>query len=180
MLRLTEYLSKQSESSVKALGFVLIVLLGVIDYLTGPELSFSIFYLLPISLVAWLVGRRAGVVVSGAGATSWLIADLLARPTYSHPAIPFWNATVRLGFFLVVTYALSELKASTNRQEELGQFIVHDLRSPLANVITGLQTIQDIAGEKMDAVQRDLVERCMTSCNRMLTLINSLLDLPRL
>ena len=175
-----EYLSKQSKSSLVVLGLVFIPLLGVIDYLTGPEISFSIFYLLPISLTAWLVGKRAGIAMSVAGATSWLIADLLAGHIYSHPAIPYWNATVRLGFFLIVTHALSGLRASRERQEELNQFIVHDLRSPLGNVVTGLQILQEIASETMDATQKDLIQMCLVSCNRMLTLINSLLDLARL
>lgn len=127
-MRLMEYLSKQPKSSLVVLGLVSILLLGVIDYLTGPEIAFSIFYLLPISLTAWLAGKRVGIAMSAAGATTWLIADLLAGPVYAHSAIPYWNATVRLGFFLIVTHALSGLKASRERQEELSQFIVHDLR----------------------------------------------------
>lgn len=179
-MKLLEYLSKRSRLFLLVLSFVLIVLVGTFDYLTGPELAFSIFYLIPIFLVAWLAGGGTGVVMSIAGATVWLIADLLAEHSYSHPAIPYWNAIVRLGFFLIVTYALSTLRASKKRQEELGQFIVHDLRSPLANVMIGLHTLQDIAGEAMDATQKDLVKMCMISGDRMLTLIKSLLDLARL
>ncbi len=55
MIKVIEYLGKQSNSFLIALGFVfvLVVLLGIVDYLTGPELSFSIFYLLPLFLIAW-------------------------------------------------------------------------------------------------------------------------------
>jgi signal transduction histidine kinase len=179
-MKILEYLSKQSRSFLIALGLALIGLAGVVDYVTGPELAFSIFYLIPISLVAWFVGKRAGILMSVAGAASWLVADLLASHPYSYPTVPYWNATVRLGFFLIITFTLSALQATQERQEELGQFIVHDLRSPLSNVMTGLQTLQDIAGETMDATQKSLVEMCMVSCNRMLTLINSLLDLAHL
>jgi signal transduction histidine kinase len=174
-----KYLSEQSKFFLVVLGLAFILALGVVDYLTGPEISFSIFYLLPISMIAWLVGEREGTAMSVAGAISWLIADW-AWHIYSHAAILYWNATVRLGFFLIVTYALSGLRASRERQEELGQFIVHDLRSPLSNVMTGLQTLQEIAGETMDTTQKDLVQMCLVSCNRLLTLINSLLDLARL
>jgi signal transduction histidine kinase len=162
------------------MGLVAILLLGAIDYLTGKEISFSIFYLLPITVTAWLAGKRVGVAMSVAGATIWFMADLLAGNIYSHPAIPYWNAGVRLGFFLIVTYSIAELRASRERQEELGQFIVHDLRSPLGNVMTGLQTLQMITGDTVDATQKDLVQAGLVSCNRMLTLINSLLDLARL
>jgi signal transduction histidine kinase len=179
-MRLMKYLHKLPKPSLIILGIVFILALGIIDYLTGPEISFSIFYLIPISLTAWLVGKSGGIVMSAAGATSWLVADLLAGHVYSHLAIPYWNAIVRLGFFLIVTYSLSQLRFSRERQDELGHFIVHDLRSPLGNIMTGLQTLQEVAGETMDATQRGLIQVCLVSCNRMLTLINSLLDLASL
>ena len=179
-MRLMEYLGKQRKASLAVSGLVFILVLGVVDYLTGSEIAFSIFYLLPISLIAWFVGWRVGIAISVAGTTSWLVADLLAGNAYSHPAIPYWNAAVRLGFFLIVTYVLSRLRASRERQEELSQFIVHDLRSPLGVVMTGLQTLQEVAGETMDTTQEQLIQVCLVSCNRMLTLVNSLLDLARL
>jgi hypothetical protein len=86
-MMLLEHLGKK-KSSLVVLCSAFISLLGVIDYLTGPEIS-SIFYLLPISLTAWLAGRRVGIAMSVAGATSWLIADLLAGHIYSHLAIPY-------------------------------------------------------------------------------------------
>ncbi len=180
MARLLEFFNKQSKVSLTVLGLVLVFLLGTLDYLTGPELSFSIFYLLPISMAAWFVGRRSGIGVSVVSATAWFTADLMAKHVYSHPATPYWNTIVRLGFFLTVSYVLSALKASIDRQEELAQFIVHDLRSPLGNVITGLQTLQEAADKTMDTAQRELVGICLTSSNYMLLLINSLLDLARL
>ena len=179
-MKMIEYAGSQSRSSLVALSLALTVLVGGMDYLTGRELAFSIFYVLPISLAAWFVGRRAGIVMSILGASLWLMADLLAEHVYSYPAIPYWNATVRLGFFLIVTYALAALRSSRARQEELGQFIVHDLRSPLSGVMIGLQTLQDIGGETMDPIQEDVVKTCLASCDRMSTLISSLLDLSRL
>ncbi len=179
-MRLIRFLDTLSRSTLIAMSLLSVLLLGVVDYLTGPEISFSIFYLLPISLIAWLVGERAGGAISLTGAGSWLAADLLAGHDYSHPTIPFWNAIVRLGFFLIVTHTLSGLKAARERQQELDQFVVHDLRSPLGNVMTGLLTMEEIAEETNDPILVDLIQTCLISSNRMLTLINSLLDLARL
>jgi len=180
MMKLLEYLGKQSKLYLMILGLALVGLIGIVDYLTGPELASSIFYLIPVALVAWLVGRQAGIALSIAGAISWLIADLLDGGTYSHPLIPFWNTLVRFGFFLIVTHVLSVLHAARERQEELRQFVVHDLRTPLSIVMTGLLTLQDLTGESMDATQKNLVEMCIVSSQRMATLINSLLDMARL
>jgi signal transduction histidine kinase len=174
------YLSRRSAAFLIALALLLVIALGLVDYLTGTELAFSIVYLLPVSLAAWLVGRRAGIGISMVAAVSWLLADLLGGNTYSRPAIPYWNMGVRLGFFVVVTYALSALRKAREQREEWATFIVHDLRSPLSTMITGLQTLDYLGGDSMDAKQRELVELCLRSGERMLLLINSLLDVARL
>jgi len=111
-------LGKHSDSFWIVLGFVLVLLVGGIDYLTGAEVSFSIFYLFPVSLAVWLSARWAGILISLASATTWLVADLVAGATYSSPVIALWNAAVRLGFFLIVTYILSALKELKEHLEE--------------------------------------------------------------
>ncbi len=175
-----QYLQKQSRTWLQALGFSLIALLAVIDYLTGPQLSFSIFYLLPISMLGWFVDRRTGILASIVGGVCWLVADLLGGQTYQHLAVPYWNAGVRLGFFLIVTFALSTIREAQDREAELQQFIVHDLRAPLSNMMTGLQLLQEMAAESQDEDYARLVGMSQVSANRMLVLINGLLDLARL
>jgi signal transduction histidine kinase len=175
-----DYLNSRSRAFIVATAGAGIVLLGVIDYLTGRELFFSIFYLLPVSAVAWFLGRRAGLVASVAAATSWLLAELADHAPYSSPAVPFWNTSVRMAFFVIVTLTLSSLRLVRQRQESLMQFIVHDLRSPLAIILTGLQTLEEGASETMDPSEQQIVQHSISAGNHMLSLINSLLDLPHL
>jgi signal transduction histidine kinase len=180
MLKLIGFLDRQSRIYLLTLGIVGTILVSLADYITGSEFLFSLFYFIPIALLAWFVGRRAGVIVSFLSALLALTADLLGGATYSVAAVPYWNAGIRLGMFLVVTYALSALHEAQVRQQELQQFIVHDLRSPLANIMTALETLQDFDGETLNATQQQLLEMSMISGSRMLTLINSLLDLAYL
>jgi signal transduction histidine kinase len=107
------------------------------------------------------------------------VADLLSR-SYSHPTIPFWNALVRLSFFLIVSFTLTSLQAARTRQEEMMHFIVHDLKSPLSNVSIGLDLLRDTASAHMDKDEQAIIAMCIASCDRTTTLINSLLDLARL
>jgi len=179
-MKLIDYLSRIPRTKLLASGLSLIIVIGFFDYITGPEISFSIFYLIPISLVALIVGTREGIIVSAFGAIAWFVADLLAGHTYSSPVIPYWNACVRFGFFLIVTFSLSALTSTQKRREELLHFIVHDLRAPLSNVISGLQGIQHFGSKAMDSTVSDFVRMCLISSNRMLTLIQSILDLSRL
>lgn len=90
-------------------SIVLVAFIGWIDYATGTELSFSIFYVLPTALAAWRLGLVAGVAISLMSSTVWLVADSLGNHPYSHPALPYWNAAVRLAFFVIIALAVAKL-----------------------------------------------------------------------
>jgi signal transduction histidine kinase len=79
--------------------------------------------------------------------------------------------------FLIVSFTLSSLRAAQNRREELAQFVVHDLRSPLSNILAGLNLLNETMTDGMD---KQIVTLGIASSNRMLTLINSMLDLAKL
>jgi signal transduction histidine kinase len=113
-----EYFGKKSRLFIIALGFVFVLLLGIFDYLTGPWISLSIFYLIPISMVTWFVNRRAGILISMISALTWLIAELSWEVNYLNFPIPYWNATVRLGFFLVVVVIMSALRELNEHLEK--------------------------------------------------------------
>jgi hypothetical protein len=49
-----------TKKQVSGLAFLFFVITAVADFLTGPELNLAIFYLLPIALVSWFIGCRAG------------------------------------------------------------------------------------------------------------------------
>ena len=70
--------------------FGLVLFIGVIDYLTGFELSLLVFYLLPICLAVAAVGWRFGIVASVASIASWLIGDFAAGARFARPFISAW------------------------------------------------------------------------------------------
>lgn len=133
------YFNKRSPAFITLVGIVGVLVLGGIDFVSGYEISFSIFYLGPIVLVGWLVGRQAGMLVSVLSAAVWLIADITGGHTFTHPFIPFWNAIVRLGFFTVVVIILSKLKSTVEAQKTL----IGELREAMDNikVLSGLVPI---------------------------------------
>jgi len=105
-------LEKQSKSTLVVAGFILIGIIGFIDYLTGYEFAFSVFYVLPIFMVTWFTNQRFGLVASVASAIAWLVADVATGQTYSSPFIPLWNSFIRFAFFIIITILLSSLKSS--------------------------------------------------------------------
>jgi diguanylate cyclase (GGDEF)-like protein len=103
------------------MGFVLIGVVGVFDYLTDSEFTFSFFYLIPIALVTWLAGRWPGVTASLASAFVWLITDVASGHSYSRWFFYAWNTLVVLAFFVVVTLLLSALRTTLEHETELAQ-----------------------------------------------------------
>jgi hypothetical protein len=123
-------LGKRHRVLLTTAGIAAVVILGIADFITGYEASFSIFYLGPISALAWFVGRRAGLMIALISALVWLAADIVSGHIFTHPLIPFWNAGVRLGFFTIVVIILSNLRLAYDAQVRLAS----ELRQALDNV----------------------------------------------
>jgi diguanylate cyclase (GGDEF)-like protein len=116
-----ERLGRRSSSFLLTLGFLLVVLQGLINYLAGPNLSFELFYLLTVSLVAWLVGRRAGIVMAVVSALSYSVTEYLFEHLAARPWLPYANAATRLGAFLFVAYFVSALRRSHEHERDLAR-----------------------------------------------------------
>jgi diguanylate cyclase (GGDEF)-like protein len=106
-----EHFEKSSSLFWMLTGFGVVICIGIADILTGSELAFSVFYLIPIVLVTWFSGRNPGLFISGTSAVMWFIADDWAGQSYSQPVIRYWNTVVRLSIFVLVTILLPALKA---------------------------------------------------------------------
>ena len=106
---------------VFVLGTTAVLALGVIDIVTGYEVSFSIFYLLPIVMVSASGRRFLGLGISLLSALAWLYADIMSGHNYSHDAIPVWNSVMRLGLFLLVAYFITENRRLLQKEQELAR-----------------------------------------------------------
>lgn len=118
---MNRFLSAQSQTRTATTACVLVGVIGLVDHLSGYEISFSIFYLIPVALAAWYIGKSFGLAVCVLSATVWLIVDTTAGHEYSNTAIPLWNAAVRLGLFVIVAYLLEAVRKALALQEALAQ-----------------------------------------------------------
>ena len=105
--RLIDY--QFSRVVVVALALMTLVLVGSIDYATGYQVSFSVFYLVPVGFAAWYGSRSLGYAFAVASSLTWYAAEFVGGYPYDHPAIPVWNAMVRLAFFLIIASLLAAL-----------------------------------------------------------------------
>ena len=82
---------------------------------------------------------------------------------------------------LIVLRDISEEKELEEAREDLSNMIVHDLRSPMTSVLGSLELIEDYLPEtEMDNFIQQAVEVGLRSSQRLLMLVDSLLDISRL
>lgn len=99
--------------------FALLFVLGWVDYMTGYELGFFVFYSLPVGLAAWYAGRWPAVVVAFAASMTWWLADLYDGVNYSTRFYFSWNLTIHFLAFVINAVTISKIKRDVDEREQL-------------------------------------------------------------
>jgi signal transduction histidine kinase len=118
MMRFVKMLEHCSRLVLIAIAFLILASVGSVDYLTGNEISFSIFYLLGVALACWFVGKGFGALVSVLSVAVWVVGDVASGARFSSPLVPIWNAVILLTFYLVVVWLLARLRSFHHNLEE--------------------------------------------------------------
>lgn len=116
---LSGYLNRQSMKFVLPACSVVVFLVGVVDYVTGYELSVSIAYLFPIFIAAWFAGRNTGIFIAVISSATEFVANFLTGRTASHFLISFWNGAMLFGFFFIFVFVLTIIKTEYRRRVKL-------------------------------------------------------------
>jgi diguanylate cyclase (GGDEF)-like protein len=103
-------------------AFGICIFAGIIEVLIGPEVSSAIFYVFPISIAAWYGNRYTGLLTAITAALIWLATDKISGRHYSHPAIIYWNATVRLGLFVIIAFLITGFRTKLKEEEALADY----------------------------------------------------------
>jgi len=88
---------------VMAAGLVFVVAVSMADWLTGPDVSLVIFYVLPVVAAAWLGRVRTGVILAVL-VTTIGGAIAAADPGAATGAVWLWNAVIPFAFYLLVVW----------------------------------------------------------------------------
>ncbi len=120
-LRKLLHLAERSKLFGLSVAGLLLVAVGLLDYVTGYEVGFALFYLFPVMLSTWTAGRWAGIATAAVSALLWLFADFAAGHPYREPLSPFWNATMRLGVFALVAQLVVLVRGVVEFERTLSQ-----------------------------------------------------------
>ena len=92
---------------VLVVTIISVLFLGVMDYITGWEFGFFVFYFIPIALSAWLLGIRYSIGISILSSIVWFISDYYSGYPYSSVLFRYWNAGIRFLSFLSISFSIS-------------------------------------------------------------------------
>ncbi|HEY2329882.1 MAG TPA: sensor histidine kinase [Verrucomicrobiae bacterium] len=118
MSALTNQFEKRPKTFAMTVGMVLVAVIGIVDYLAGYAIFFSAFYLLPVALAAWFVGRGFAIVISVLSVIVSVIGDYAAGAQYPSAFVPVWNGAIAVTVYFVVVKALTSLRRLHNELEE--------------------------------------------------------------
>ena len=107
----TNRFEQKHRAWVVALALFIVIAVGLVDFGSGWEYSFSVFYLLALGLAAWFVGFRFALFISALSVAVSLAGDLANGRRYSSPLVPLWNAFIAMAFYLVVIALLVKLRS---------------------------------------------------------------------
>ncbi len=110
MKRLLKLIGEQSSRAIFAESLLFAIGVGLLDYVSGYEVSMFIFYGIPILAVAWWCDRRSAFALAAVCALFWISADALTGHFYRHQWIRAWEPLARFGYFGFVAAAGSALK----------------------------------------------------------------------
>ena len=204
MVRLIDNLKRRSRWFFGTTALAIMLVVGVADYLTGVEISFSVFYLLAVAVAVWFVSTRFGVVISILSVATSLAGDLAAGAHYSHTFVPVWNSAITLAFYLVAVWLLARVRSlhqeleervrqrTSALTEEMGereglegeilsigererQRIGHDFHDSLGQHLTATAMAGQVLQEKLAA--KSLPEA--TDANNLVQLVEQAVELTR-
>ena len=104
---------------VAAVSFAVLGCIGGLDYITGYEFGFFIFYFIPVAISSWYCGRRPGLQVAFGSAIVWYLSDKYTHHPYSHSYLIYWEMFMRLISFLTTTLTISRIREMVLNEERL-------------------------------------------------------------
>lgn len=150
----SEPLLKHTKPVLLLASLLLVAAIGFIDSLTGPELSLSALYLIPIGIASYSLGFAAGFWISLFSIFAYLISDHILSITYSESATPYWNAGLRALFFFAVAFALHKHRtAQDNLAKSREQFRIFAKLHEIDRCILSALSSQEVAGESIQQLQ---------------------------
>jgi diguanylate cyclase (GGDEF)-like protein len=116
-----------------------VVLIGGLDYLSGPDIGFSLFYLVPIVWGAWHRERWVGLSLALLAYCFWMGAEAV---WHGITPISVWNGFTRLGIYVAMAWLASRVRSDEMQlralNDRLRELLEHEQHLARTDSLTGL------------------------------------------
>ena len=161
-----------------------IVAIALMDYVTGIDLSLSVFYLVPVVAGTVVASPRAGFFLSALAAVTWTLADAFIVNAHTTLLLQGWNGLLRfctlsfvVSLLAALRRAMQQSQESEQRSKEFLAYAAHQLRTPVAGVRASAEAL---VLTESPARREQLAANLTVEANRLGRLVRSLLRLTRL
>jgi diguanylate cyclase (GGDEF)-like protein len=152
-MRVSTYAGRLKTPAVFSFSLLLVAFIGWLDYITGPNLTFTLFYLFPVIIVTWLCSEVFGYITSLLCAAALIVELLWIMPPVHLPTICL-NAVFRFFILIVIVRGLARIKKD---EELLRKEAAREKLSARTDALTGLANgfyFYEILNHEMERARR--------------------------
>ena len=146
--KLLALFERQSQFSIFVESLLFALALGIVDLMTGYEISMFIFYGLPILAVAWWCDKKSALLLAITCALIWWWADFGAGHFHAQKWLMIWEPSTRFAYFAFVAVAGSSFRERHAAVRSRLQLLEHSQRLE--------REIIDISEREQQRIGRDL------------------------
>lgn len=99
----------------------LIVVIALVDYVTGVDLRIFPLYFLVIAIAAWKVSRNVAFAMALLSSLAWAIANTMVDQRVLPASVWILNIITQLSAFLLVALLIATVRKQLAREEELSR-----------------------------------------------------------
>ncbi len=146
---------------------IAVAVVGLLDYVTGPWMSFALFYVVPVLAAAWWLGRGPALAAGLAAGIFWFVAE-----AWGHRGEPtrvlLWNSISRLLMLLAMGAMTARIRGDQQRlrgaNRRLAELLGDAERLARTDALTGLanaRAFTERLRQEVARAQRDGTPLCL-------------------
>ncbi len=130
-----------------------VALVGWANLATGPQLSLTLLYFLPVLVATWILGGWAGGILAIAACGVSLGTDLML---HANTTLSLWNSTARSGVLLLGVALVGIAKRERNRvaamNKKLDELLARESELARIDPVTGLMNRRGL----IESIEREM------------------------
>ena len=145
--RILGFINAADRSSVLSIAAGLLIVIALLDYLSGDGLASSIFYLIPVALVGWRFDIRVSGPFALVATLAWVFVTLLLGVQPENLLFATWDGFSRFIVYLIFALLLGHVRRSLDQAREMA----------LTDHLTGLANsryFQELAERELEHCRR--------------------------